>query len=125
MGEALLLRSLRPPTRSASSAIPRFLSGNRAVGTPRARSQTASAPSIGSVSSDAAPATDAHGTVGAQGMRGSQALLGLALLAPVPGVVAALSGASLPDVGAPILFGIAILGAAFLLAWAGELLQLD
>ena len=51
--------------------------------------------------------------------------MGGALLATAPGLVARLSGAGLPDLVAPILFGLAILGSAFLLAWAAEVLQLD
>jgi cation:H+ antiporter len=45
--------------------------------------------------------------------------------ATVPGLIARLAGADLPDVVAPILFGCAILGSAFLLAWAAEVMQLD
>src|SRR5436190_3960803 len=45
--------------------------------------------------------------------------------ATLPGLVARLGGAELPDVVAPILFGLAILGSAFLLAWAAEVMQLD
>src|SRR5215218_2214437 len=45
--------------------------------------------------------------------------------ATLPGLVARLGGADLPDVVAPILFGFAILGSAFLLAWAAEVMQLD
>ncbi len=51
--------------------------------------------------------------------------MGGAVLVTLPGLVARLSGASLPDLVAPILFGLAILGSAFLLAWAAEVLQLD
>jgi len=43
----------------------------------------------------------------------------------VPGLIARLAGADLPDVVAPALFGLAILGSAFLLAWAAEVMQLD
>jgi cation:H+ antiporter len=43
----------------------------------------------------------------------------------VPGLAVRLTGAAPPSWLAPILFGGAILGAAFLLAWAAELLQLD
>jgi cation:H+ antiporter len=48
-----------------------------------------------------------------------------AVLATAPGLIARLGGATLPDVVAPILFGLAILGSAFLLAWGAEVLQLD
>ena len=42
-----------------------------------------------------------------------------------PGSLARISGAGLGDVVAPVVFGFAILGSAFLLAWAAEALQLD
>jgi cation:H+ antiporter len=48
-----------------------------------------------------------------------------AALCTVPGLAVRLSGAGLPDVVAPMVFGLAILGSAFLLAWAAEALQLD
>jgi cation:H+ antiporter len=48
-----------------------------------------------------------------------------AALLTLPGLVARLSGADLPDLAAPVAFGLAILGSAFLLAWAAEVLQLD
>jgi cation:H+ antiporter len=51
--------------------------------------------------------------------------LALATLATLPGVIARVSGAGLGDVIAPVVFGFAILGSAFLLAWAAETLQLD
>ncbi|HXY90879.1 MAG TPA: sodium:proton exchanger [Acidimicrobiia bacterium] len=57
--------------------------------------------------------------------RGSVLAVVLALLATTPGVLARLSGATLPEVVAPIVFGLAILGSAFLLAWGAEVLQLD
>src|SRR4051812_41771093 len=57
--------------------------------------------------------------------RGSLSAIGGAALATVPGVVSRVSGAGLPDVVAPVVFGLAILGSAFLLAWAAEVLQLD
>ena len=44
---------------------------------------------------------------------------------PLPGVVARVAGVGLGDVVAPVVFGFAILGSAFLLAWAAEALQLD
>src|SRR4029079_10621992 len=43
----------------------------------------------------------------------------------VPGVLARITDAGLGDVVAPFCFGLAILGSAFLLAWAAEALQLD
>jgi cation:H+ antiporter len=56
---------------------------------------------------------------------GSALALGGALAFTLPGLVVRLVGATLPDVVAPVVFGFAILGAAFLLAWAAEVLQLD
>jgi cation:H+ antiporter len=43
----------------------------------------------------------------------------------LPGTLARVSGAGLGEVIAPFIFGFAILGSAFLLAWAAEALQLD
>jgi cation:H+ antiporter len=60
-----------------------------------------------------------------RGTRGQGAAIGAAALLTLPGLLARLSGADLPDVAAPITFGLAILGSAFLLAWAAEVLQLD
>jgi cation:H+ antiporter len=57
--------------------------------------------------------------------RGHALALSLAALATAPGVVSRLAGLSLGAVVAPIAFGLAILGSAFLLAWAAEALQLD
>ncbi len=48
-----------------------------------------------------------------------------ALLTTLPGLLIRLSGASPGDWVAPFVFGAAILGSAFLLAWAAEVLQLD
>src|SRR5438477_2464324 len=56
---------------------------------------------------------------------GSALALGGAVLVTVPGVIVRLAGGTLPDVVAPFVFGLAILGSAFLLAWAAEVLQLD
>ncbi|MFG2039968.1 sodium:proton exchanger [Dactylosporangium sp. NPDC048998] len=50
------------------------------------------------------------------------------LLAPavtVPGVVVALAGVDPPAAGAALIFGAAIVGAAFVLAWAAEAAQVD
>jgi cation:H+ antiporter len=47
------------------------------------------------------------------------------MLATSPGVVARIAGLDLGEVGAPLCFGFAILGSAFVLAWAAETLQLD
>jgi cation:H+ antiporter len=60
-----------------------------------------------------------------RGPRGQVLALGLAGLATAPGVVSRLGGIDLGNVGAPVVFGLAILGSAFLLAWAAEALQLD
>jgi cation:H+ antiporter len=49
----------------------------------------------------------------------------LALLGPVPGVALRLELIHVPLVWETTLFGVAILGAAFLLAWAAEVAQLD
>ncbi|MFB9442928.1 sodium:proton exchanger [Dactylosporangium vinaceum] len=49
----------------------------------------------------------------------------LALAATVPGVVVALGGADLPSPVAALVFGGAIIGAAFVLAWAAEAAQVD
>jgi cation:H+ antiporter len=52
--------------------------------------------------------------------------LGLvALLATVPGVAISLGGIHLMPPVAAVLFGVSIIGAAFLLAWAAEAAQLD
>jgi cation:H+ antiporter len=59
------------------------------------------------------------------GSRGQALALGLAALVTAPGVAARLADAGLGNVVAPIVFGLAILGSAFLLAWAAEALQLD
>ncbi|MEX2099800.1 MAG: sodium:proton exchanger, partial [Acidimicrobiia bacterium] len=67
------------------------------------------------------PGSDARHT----SERGTLLALGFAALLTLPGLGVRVSGTELPDVVAPILFGIAILGAAFLLAWAAEVLQLD
>ena len=58
--------------------------------------------------------------------RGRQeTIIGLAVLATLPGLAIRLAGVHPPDTMAPVAFGIAILGSAFLLAWAAEVLQLD
>jgi cation:H+ antiporter len=49
----------------------------------------------------------------------------LALLATIPGVMLRASGAELEPALAAVLFGIGVVGAAFLLAWAAEALQVD
>jgi cation:H+ antiporter len=52
-------------------------------------------------------------------------LIGLAMLALVPGVVLYLGGFEVPDPIRALLFGITIIGAAFLLSWAAEVVQMD
>jgi cation:H+ antiporter len=56
---------------------------------------------------------------------GSALALGGAVAFTLPGLVVRLFGIGLPDYVAPVIFGFAILGSAFLLAWAAEVLQLD
>jgi cation:H+ antiporter len=51
--------------------------------------------------------------------------IGLALLVALPGTWIALSGAEPPPVVAALVFGLAIVGAAFLLSWAAEVVQMD
>jgi len=55
----------------------------------------------------------------------ARAAIALALAAAVPGVVLRLSRAHVSDPLAALLFGLAIVGAAFLLSWAAEVAQLD
>jgi cation:H+ antiporter len=59
------------------------------------------------------------------GRRGRQTAMGVAAMVTLPALFVRLTGVGLPDLAAPILFGVAILGSAFLLAWAAEVLQLD
>jgi cation:H+ antiporter len=58
-------------------------------------------------------------------MRGQQIAIAVATAFTVPAAVIRLGGATLPAYVAPVIFGIAILASAFLLAWAAEVLQLD
>ncbi len=51
--------------------------------------------------------------------------IGLAVGAAVPGLVVRLLHIELPDPVAALLFGLAIVGAAFVLSWAAEVAQLD
>ncbi|HXF71583.1 MAG TPA: sodium:proton exchanger [Actinomycetota bacterium] len=55
----------------------------------------------------------------------ARAAIALALAAAAPGVALRLSGAHVADPLAALLFGLAIVGAAFLLSWAAEVAQLD
>jgi cation:H+ antiporter len=52
-------------------------------------------------------------------------LIGLAILALAPGVVLYLGGFEAPEPIRALLFGITIIGAAFLLSWAAEVVQMD
>ena len=52
-------------------------------------------------------------------------LIGLAILALAPGVVLYLGSFEAPDPIRALLFGITIIGAAFLLSWAAEVVQMD
>ena len=62
---------------------------------------------------------------GREHLGGQELALGLAFVATLPGLLTRLAGYHPPDYGAPVVFGLAILGSAFLLAWAAEALQLD
>jgi cation:H+ antiporter len=49
----------------------------------------------------------------------------LAVLVTTPGLALRLSGSHPPELLAAVLFGVAIIGAAFVLAWGAEVVQLD
>ena len=49
----------------------------------------------------------------------------LALAVTIPGVAIRIAGAHPPEILAAALFGLAIVGAAFMLSWAAEIVQLD
>jgi len=51
--------------------------------------------------------------------------IALAVGAAVPGLVARAAGVDLPEIAASLVFGLAVVGAAFVLAWAAEALELD
>ncbi|MGB7858895.1 MAG: sodium:proton exchanger [Acidimicrobiia bacterium] len=55
----------------------------------------------------------------------SIALMALAVAVCIPGVALRLSGQHIDPILAAALFGIAIVGAAFILSWAAEVIQLD
>src|SRR5205823_2935649 len=59
-----------------------------------------------------------------RGPRGQVLALTAAFVLTLPGVLARIADAGLGNVVAPVVFGLAILGSAFLLAWASEALQL-
>ncbi|MFM8945050.1 MAG: sodium:proton exchanger [Actinomycetota bacterium] len=56
---------------------------------------------------------------------GERVALALAVLATVPGIWLRVVGADLPHPVEAVVFGAAIVGAAFLLSWAAEVAQLD
>jgi cation:H+ antiporter len=56
---------------------------------------------------------------------GQEIAMGLAFLATMPGLAVRVLGLHPTDYVGPVIFGLAILGSAFLLAWAAEVLQLD
>src|SRR5215470_12161139 len=60
-----------------------------------------------------------------EGLGGQELAMAVAFLATVPALAVRLSGSHPPEYVAPFVFGLAILGSAFLLAWAAEVLQLD
>jgi cation:H+ antiporter len=51
--------------------------------------------------------------------------IGLAIVAVLPGIAVSLSGSHPEPLFAAVLFGIAVVGGAFMLAWAAEVVQLD
>src|SRR3970282_2218539 len=51
--------------------------------------------------------------------------IAVALIATLPGVLLRLTGAHPDPILAAFLFGLAIVGAAFILSWAAEVVQLD
>lgn len=55
----------------------------------------------------------------------SWALIGLALLVTLPALVLRLIGQPLEPMAAALVFGVAIVGAAFLLSWGAEAIQVD
>jgi cation:H+ antiporter len=52
-------------------------------------------------------------------------VIGAAIAATIPGLFLRLTGTHVPDPVAAVLFGMAIVGAAFVLSWAAEVAQLD
>lgn len=53
------------------------------------------------------------------------AWMALGIVATLPGIILRLSGAHIDPIVAALLFGSAIVGAAFILSWAAEVIQLD
>jgi cation:H+ antiporter len=68
-------------------------------------------------------ATDAPPTTARPGRTGLA--FGLAIAAALPGVLLHLGGADLEPLVAACIFGLAVVGAAFMLAWAAEAVQVD
>ena len=58
-------------------------------------------------------------------LRSQLLLMAVAFAATLPGLVTRLAGYHPPDYVGPVVYGFAILGSAFLLAWGAEVLQLD
>src|SRR5437867_2489877 len=69
--------------------------------------------------------TSTHEDVGRDATAGKQLPLFLAVAVMIPGLVARFSPGHLEPVLGAVLFGAAIVGAAFLLSWAAEAAQLD
>ena len=64
-------------------------------------------------------------TEGHQRSRNQIVIMVVAFAATLPGLLTRVLGLAPPAALAPVLYGLAILGSAFLLAWAAEVLQLD
>jgi cation:H+ antiporter len=111
-----------PPSRTESADLGAFLRGihQKVTAAPGSGSRSA-ARKLRRVTPPLAGGDPRHTGVS----RGSLYALGGAAVATVPGLVAGLTGAGLDHVVAPLVFGLAIVGSAFLLAWAAEVLQLD
>jgi len=62
---------------------------------------------------------------GREHLRAQEITMGVAFLATLPGLLTRIGGLHPQEYAAPVIFGLAILGSAFLLAWAAEVLQLD
>src|SRR5204863_39008 len=71
------------------------------------------------------PTAPESAPVAFRGTRGQVLVMALAALATAPGVVSRLGDLDLGNLVAPVVFGVAILGSAVLLAWADEASQLD
>jgi len=60
-----------------------------------------------------------------ENLRGNLTAIGLAVALTIPGLASAVSDAHITPWAAALLYGIAVVGAAFLMAWGAEVLQLD